>query len=483
MGWAVASTRRFARRFGLVRLAVVVALGAGACSQSSDAVVPDSSVAPTAVQGTNPTTTSVRSDAPAPSAVTNTSPVAAALPSGNARPASCEPGPGAEPWADLVTVQSREIYSDDELSIRAVRYPHPDREVKLWSQWGQGIVTAQGTFVSAIGDHNPVEGNSYLYEYDPLRGELTMFSDLFERIGLEPGDSGFGKVHAQMVPGPCGDVYLTTYWGRRKDVQYSDTYRGDHLLRIDPAARVIEDLGVLHEAHGVPSLAGWSEGGFIYGEAVDPRFEENQGSLIVYDTAAREVVAAVDDVNHIGFRALAVDAAGRALYSIGGGRLAAIDPVTLEIGEISGRMPGDWLRAATAPTGDGTVYGVSRDPEKFFAVTPGGDITVIGEARGYTTSVVVSPDEAELFYVPYAHGAAYEWGTPLLAVDVETGAERVVAELNPIAERELGLKLGGTYNLAVDSANNRLYVGLNGAALDHKDAWGEIVLFVIDFKS
>ena len=51
------------------------------------------------------------------------------------------------------------------------------------------------------------------------------------------------------------------------------------------------------------------------------------------------------------------------------------------------------------------------------------------------------------------------------------------------AERALGLKLGGTYNLAMDPANNRLYIGLNGAAPDHKDAWGEIVLFVIDFKS
>ena len=29
----------------------------------------------------------------------------------------------------------------------------------------------------------------------------------------EPGAWGYGKIHAQMVVGPCGEVYVATYWG------------------------------------------------------------------------------------------------------------------------------------------------------------------------------------------------------------------------------------------------------------------------------
>ena len=71
-----------------------------------------------------------------------------------------------------------------------------------------------------------------------------------------------------MTPGPCGDVYVTTYWGDDTDIRYEGSYQGDALLRIDPDSLAIESLGVPVPEHGLPTLAGW-QGQVLYGEAVD----------------------------------------------------------------------------------------------------------------------------------------------------------------------------------------------------------------------
>ena len=61
--------------------------------------------------------------------------------------------------------------------------PDPAYEGNPWSQWGQGIVLADGRFLSAIGDHCGEDGNSYLYSYDPATSTLTQFADVLSIAG------------------------------------------------------------------------------------------------------------------------------------------------------------------------------------------------------------------------------------------------------------------------------------------------------------
>ncbi len=396
---------------------------------------------------------------------------------------SC-PEPGdARGWEDgpaeeLVTLSD----GDDGPRVRAAVYPRPDYEGNPWSQWGQGVVLDDGRVLSAIGDHQGRDGNSYLYEYDPAEQRLVRIGDVASLAGHEEGDWGYGKVHAPMVVGPCGEVYVASYWGTRTDLEFGGSYRGDVLLRLDPERRTSESLGTVLDEHGVPSMAGWPAGGLLYAEAADPeRFDPQRVAFVVIDMATGERVFATDDEeDHRGFRAMAVDTEGRVMFSRTDGRLARWDPATGELSDLDLELPGEFLRAATPPAPDGTIYLVTQEPDVLLALEPDGDLRELGDMAGYTASVALSPDGERLWYVPGAHGDAADEGTPLIEVDTATGDQRVLVELDPLARDALDLSLGGTYNVAVDPAGEVLYLGMNAAEPDADDTFGDVVLVVVE---
>lgn len=384
------------------------------------------------------------------------------------------------PSAELATLSDGE----DGPRVQAAVYPRPDYEGGPWSQWGQGIVLEDGRFLSGLGDHLGPDGNSFVYEYDPAQGRLTQISDVISLADHDAGDWGYGKIHAQMVEGPCGEVFAATYWGKRDDAMFDGSYRGDFLLRLDPDRRTIENLGVMLEEHGVPSMAGWAEGGLVYAEAAAPFLDDPQrGAFVVIDMATGErVFATPDEEDHRGFRAMAVDREGRVMFSRPAGGLAQWNPATQELTELEVTLPGEFLRAATPPAPDGTVYGVTQNPEVLFAFEPNGSLRELGEAAGYTTSLAMAPDGGRLWYVPDAHGGAAERDTPVIEVDTSTGDQRVVVELDPLARDVLGLTLGGTYNVAVDRTGSMLYLGMNAAEPSSEDTFGEVVLVTVELE-
>jgi hypothetical protein len=363
-------------------------------------------------------------------------------------------------------------------TVEAVVYPHPDHTGNPWSQWGQGVVLPDGRFVSAIGDHLGAGGDSYVYEFDPSTSRLTQIADVASLVPREPGSWGYGKIHAQMVAGACGEVYLSTFYGTAKGLTYSGGYDGDLLLRLDTGTHRLTSLGTPLPRHGIPSLAGAPGGRLLYGEGPDPLSDnEEEGSFFVYDTKAGKVVFEDSDSAHVGFRNVMVDAKGRGYFSAGGRRLYVYDPGKKGLDLFDEKLPGKWLRASTNPAPDGTVYGATREPDMLFALHPSGEIDSLGKARGYVTSLAIDPSGRYLYYVPDAHGDSWEKGTPLVRVDVATGKDEVVVELNDLAEKQLGLRLGGSYNVVMDPSGKRLYVGMNAGR--GNESLGEVVLMIV----
>ena len=373
----------------------------------------------------------------------------------------------------------REVGADGDVRVEAAVYPHPSYEGRPWTHWGQGIVLPDGRHLSAIGDHVGPDGNAYLFVYDPGTGELTELSDVLSLVEHDDGDWGYGKIHAQMVSGPCDEIYVATYWGTKTDLEFGDTYSGDFLMRLDPDSLEIEMLGVPVAERGIPSMASDPQSGLLFAEAYNPlEDEEAEGTFLAYDVATEEVVFATDDERHTGYRSIAVDADGAVYVAGPGDQLLTWRPGQTELELHEERLPGDMLRAVTKPSSDGTVYGVTQDPPIFFALRPDGAIDELGEAEQYTTSLALSPDGTRFYSVPGAHGDAWEDGTPLVAVDTRTGEQSVVVELNPMIEEELGLTAGGSYSVAIDPDGDTVYVALNAGA-DREEPWGEIVLAAV----
>lgn len=380
------------------------------------------------------------------------------------------------PSASVVTLQDA---GDDRPRVEAVVYPRPDYEGNPWTQWGQGLVLADGRFLSAIGDHHGADGNSFLFVFDPNSGEITRFADVLSAVQHRRGDWGYGKVHAPMVEIACDQVVFATYWGTRRGLAYRGSYRGDLLFSIDTAAMEIEPLGVPIAEHGIPSLA--THDGLVYGEAVDPEGQGDDGdsgAFFVYDPESREVLYRSDDERHTGFRSILVDVDGRAFLAMADGGLLVYEPGTDGLTEHHDQLPSGWLRAGTVPDSNGVVYGVTTDPPRLFALGAGGDIEDLGAAVGYTTALALDPTGERVVYVPGAHGNSWERGAPLMELDPETGEQQVLAELNRLAEKQLGLTLGGSYDLVVDAARSVAYIGLN-AGTSRDEPWGEVVLFVV----
>ncbi|MCI0426043.1 MAG: hypothetical protein L0Z47_09395 [Actinobacteria bacterium] len=387
-----------------------------------------------------------------------------------------------EPLTREVSVPLSHLGESNGVRVEGALYPRPEYEGNPWSQWGQGLVLGDGRFLSAIGDHRGSDGNSFIYEYDPQSGRLTLLADVLSHTDHDPGTWGYGKVHGQLVSGPCGEVYFSTYWGTTSGLEFEGNYRGDLLFRLDPEAMTMSPLGVPIEFHGQASLASDPQSGLVYGESVDPieRARGNEvGPFFAYDVRQEEVVYRGPDSPHVGYRNMIVDQIGRAYYSIGDGRLAVYDPATSSISELDGRLPGEWLRASTLPGPDGRVFGVTVEPDSFFALSSDGSIEELGEATGYTTSLALAPGGEAFYYLSEAHGQAWRSGAPLMRVDTTTGRQETLVELNPLVERGLGHIVGGSYNLAVSADGDSVFIGVNASPPGDDSGFGEVILLVV----
>lgn len=363
--------------------------------------------------------------------------------------------------------------------VGAAAYPLPDHEGNPWSQWGQAIALGDGRVISAVGDHLGADGNSYLYQYDPEARSVTRFADVLSAVPHQAGEWGYGKIHSQMVDPGDGGVWFSTFWGSRRGLTYGGDYTGDVLFRLDQATLALSPVSVPVPGHGMASLA--TDGnGLIYGEPIDPLVDDSAypvGGSAVIDVRDGTVTSFPDDPRRDVFRSIMVAADGRAWFAGDDGTLLRYDPAGGELTLDEATLPAS-LRAATAPNADGTIYGVTQEPYRFFAFRPGEPLQDLGAALAYTASLALLPDGSAFLYVPGAHGDAATFGAPLIAVDTATGEQTTIVELADLVTDQLGVVLGGTYSITVDPERNEAHIGFNaGPTAD--EPWGQPLLVVV----
>jgi hypothetical protein len=391
----------------------------------------------------------------------------------------CEPAGDGVAWRDDATVELEQISAEGEVVVYAAEYPLPGPTDGLWSQWGQGIALGDGRHLSAVGDHLGEDANSYFFVYDSDQRSLTRFADVLSVVPHEEGAFGYGKVHAQMVMDGCGSIWAATYWGTRDELTYENGYEGDRLLEIQPGAQTISDRGAFAGEFGTPTMTMTLDGHTLVAASVDvDSSEPDRGVLTVYDTSTRETVTQVEDPLQEGFRALGIEPVdGGVFYAIGDSGLGALDPISGEFAQLDVTLPGFWLRSVTRPAPDGTVYGASDDEPALFSMSPDGELTDLGDPGGSTTSIAMTPDGSRIFWMPEAHGGAWEIGAVVNSMDTATGD---IVELTSLLEpfEELGLLPGGTYSVVYDEG--RLILGVNASPADDDSGFGTVVLVVIE---
>ena len=66
---------------------------------------------------------------------------------------------------------------------------------------------------------------------------------------------------------------------------------------------------------------------------------------------------------------------------------------------------------------------------------------------------------------------------------LEMAQKGVISTQYPMGPvEELGLRLGGTYGLAVHPSGDRIYIGMNASPSDDDSGFGEVVLLVVDLQ-
>jgi hypothetical protein len=110
-------------------------------------------------------------------------------------------------------------------------FPLPSNAGNPWSTWGGALVASNGRFYAAIGDHRTIDGNSYLFEFDPVTKELREVGDALSAVSHVPGEYGHGKIHSQINESRDGYLYMTTYRGSARRIAFTASFRGGVILR------------------------------------------------------------------------------------------------------------------------------------------------------------------------------------------------------------------------------------------------------------
>lgn len=365
--------------------------------------------------------------------------------------------------------------------------PGQDYAAKIWSVWGDSVA-AGGKYYTSFGDHNAPAGDAFVYEYDPAAKTFRRIGEIAKTLSMPEGHYVPGKIHSRLDVGEDGKIYFSTHRGSTTVTSDKYHYKGDWIMRADPATGKTEVLtcGPVPK-HCIPNgLLDGKRMIFYGGTAPGTGGEEEGVMFFAWDVKAGKLLYSGPD-GPPRYMALA-KSTGRIYYTpdkSGFGPLVRFDPASPAAPVKLDATIG--MRAATEESPDGKIIAVSAgrkgvDPVLYSLDTRTEKVEELGPApvgtAGYIASLDSDPTGRYVYYIPGAHGGAEVDGSPLIQFDVKNRTRKVVAFLHPAIKEKVGVTLRGTYSTAVDPAGDKVYVTWN-AARRYGKAWDCVALTVI----
>jgi hypothetical protein len=362
-------------------------------------------------------------------------------------------------------------------------FPGQDYPGKPWSAWGDSLA-ANGKYYTAVGDHL-APGNAFVYEYDPAAKRFRLLADVKKLLQLPEGHYTPGKIHSRLDLGSDGWLYGSTHRGSTKITTDAFHYKGDWIIRCNPAdgrAEILAHAPV--PKHCIPCSTLDPKRLIFYGGTAPGSADDPAGiQFFAYDIRARKVLYAGPDgpARYMIF----APSTGRVYFNGSkSGDLLRWDP---EKGGAPVRIEGTiGIRAASDETKDGVVYTVSEGkagalPTLYAFNTKTERAEALGAAavgtQGYIVSLDVDPTGRYLYYVPGAHGGSGKDGGAVVQFDVKTKTRKVLAFLSPYFAEKYGSTLKGTYSTAMDPAGDKLYITWNNSR--GTKAWDSVAVTVV----
>ncbi len=338
-----------------------------------------------------------------------------------------------------------------------------------WSCWGDIGVASNGAVYCGIGDHGDDAGGTaraYLYAWDPEAHALRQVADLNAIVPRAAGEPAWSKLHARIDEGPDGGIYFTgtlNDGARAPDPKHkwSDAIPGGQLYRYDPAACRAEVFANLPARRCTATCILDRDRNTWWCNLEGP-----SNTLFALDLATRKP-AYTSPEGAVAFnRNIALTRNGSVLFN-GRGGFWLYDAKRQRLAQTRTSLGSNVnMRASTAETRDGWIYGVTHSPGRLFRYSPRKDkAEMLGPdfLKGeYTTVCVLSPDERFVYYMPGAHGNAAKLGTPVIQYDIARRQRKVLAFLKEPLEAAGRFVPGGTYGVKISADGSTLYANLNG---------------------
>jgi hypothetical protein len=349
-------------------------------------------------------------------------------------------------------------------------FPEQTYVGKPWSNWGESVVH-DGKYYCAYGDHLAPQGNAFVVEYNPETKQFRTLMNLKKLLNMPEGHYAPGKIHSRLGVGKDGWVYCTTHRGSTTITTDQYHYKGDWIVRCNPATGVQEIVQPAPvEKHCLPCAHLDPDRLILYGGSAPGSKTDSRGiQFWAYDLANRKMIYSGLDGPA---RAMMVSKSTGNVYFVpgtGSEPLMRFDPKS---GAAPVKIEGSLgIRAATDETPAGKIYAASQSGSKtggcelYEFDTKTENIRHLGPAsvgsEHYIASLSADGSGKYLYYAPGAHGGGHRDGSPLVQFNTQTGSRKVIAFLHPFYEKKYGVAVHGTYAVSVTPDGSRVFICWN----------------------
>lgn len=346
---------------------------------------------------------------------------------------------------------------------------------RLWSSWGDIALAKDGSVYCGIGDHgNDVGGDArcFVYRFDPKTSRLTQVVDMNKVVPPKEGQPAWSKIHAKIDEGTDGCIYFscTLNDGNRAKLPthgFHEGFPGGQLYRYDPRTGTTTVFASLPPRRCTATSILDTQRNLWW-----CNLESGDGNALwCLDMKSGKPVYQGQDKS-VGFnRAFALLNDGSILFN---GELEGDDAPLMRLNlndqqirktkSVFKSSPG--MRCATRETKDGKIYGITYKTTQLYCYhTKKDELEILGSdwlLGSYVSVCELSPDERFVYYLPGAHGKAFQDGTPVCQYEIATRKLKVLAFLAPALEKEIGYVPGGTYGIKLSADGSQLYINFNG---------------------